>query len=232
MNYDNYISWKSWDSFGHYDCMLDEYYALELKENISVDSKVLEIGFGSGSLLNWLIDQGCNVHGTEINPDLISLAKESNIKLLNFSDPSLTGYEDYFDTIIAFDVLEHLTSNEIALLLDQISFLLKKGGSFIFKVPNCSSPLGNITFFSDLTHKTPFSQEVIKQLFSSQSALKIQSINNESVPVGKRCGKLSKTLLKYIQKSLQKALLRLFSIVWGVKSPLGVNIVCTAVNKK
>ena len=126
MHYDNYISWKSWDRFGHYDCMLDEYYTLELKENISVDSKVLEIGFGSGSLLKWLIDQGCHVHGVEINPDLISRAKENNIKLLNFSDSGLAGYENYFDTIIAFDVLEHLTFDEITLLLDQISFLLKR----------------------------------------------------------------------------------------------------------
>ena len=129
-------------------------------------------------------------------------------------------------------MLEHLTYDEIILLLNQISSLLKKGGRFIFKVPNCGSPLGNITFFSDLTHKTPFSQEVVRQLLSSQNALKIQSINNESIPVGKRCGKPLKTLLKYIQRSLQKALLKLFSIAWGVKSPLGVNIVCTIVNKK
>ena len=54
--------------------------------------------------------------------------------------------------IVAFDVLEHIESEDLIIFLTNIKKCLKPNGAFIFRTPNGSSPLGLANQHGDATH--------------------------------------------------------------------------------
>jgi len=78
------------------------------------------------------------------------------VYLEHSSQFSLT--KTFFDVIVVFDVLEHLTLEEILIFLDRAKQLLVTGGVIIARVPNCASPYGLAYQNGDFTHLTQFSE--------------------------------------------------------------------------
>jgi SAM-dependent methyltransferase len=74
---------------------------------------------------------------------------------------------DSLDAIIAYDVIEHLTKDELITVTDEVARVLKPGGRWIIHVPNGLSPFVGVMTYGDLTHELAFTPESLTQLFLS-----------------------------------------------------------------
>lgn len=114
---------------------------LKKSKIIKRDMSILEIGSGTGALVNQLLSEGYNIKGTEINPNYISFAKDMfGIDLLAKKD--LSSFADNsFDVVLSFDVFEHIPNTDEH--LREVSRVLKEGGYYLLATPN---KLTNIPF--------------------------------------------------------------------------------------
>jgi 2-polyprenyl-3-methyl-5-hydroxy-6-metoxy-1,4-benzoquinol methylase len=153
-DYVNYIHWKSWpnDSFFRFSLHEANYFSADFDDVSLLDAKFLEIGFGNGSLLSWAKSRGAAIYGIETLETSLERAKEKNIPLLS-SDlgDNLPQFNEFFDVIAAYDVLEHLSIPEIIITLDAIAKMLKPGGELMLRFPNRAL---SADFFSMRTTRT------------------------------------------------------------------------------
>jgi len=155
----DYLKWKSWGkdlNFGKLKKQEESYYSAELrrtKREFSSKSNILEIGFGNGSFLRYAKDKKWNIFGTEINEHLINAALESSFNVVH-SDNLKHFEENFFDLVVAFDVLEHIPQNNLPFFISEVKRILKKDGVFIARFPNGDSPFGLPLQNGDITHIT------------------------------------------------------------------------------
>lgn len=64
------------------------------------------------------------------------------------------------DLVVAFDVMEHMTREQLLVLFDTLAALLKSGGHVLARFPNAQSPLGCVTQNGDWTHRSALSAQV------------------------------------------------------------------------
>ena len=160
--YANYQYWKSWDDL--FVCTTDHagYFTAELADLKTADADVLEIGFGVGSCVVWLEKRGARISVTEISERSCAAARARGLDVLPPDLPSVaTGHEARFDTIIAFDVFEHLDLETVGAYLDACATMLKPGGRLLLRFPNTQSPFGLKHQAGDPTHRSELSESVI-----------------------------------------------------------------------
>ena len=127
---------------------------------------ILDVGSGQCFYDEWLHQQNPSLEITAI--DCLDLEpKPSNIGYLRLNLETTLPFSDQsFDTILAFDVIEHI-ENE-AQLISELNRVCKNGGVIIGSVPHDNDkflPNYNLTFYhrSDLTHKRYYLPEAILQ---------------------------------------------------------------------
>ena len=69
-----------------------------------------------------------------------------------------------FNFIIALNFLEHLSKEQLRLVLTEVRRVLAAGGTFVAMVPNAISPLGVLTRHWDITHEWAFTPNNFRQL--------------------------------------------------------------------
>jgi ubiquinone/menaquinone biosynthesis C-methylase UbiE len=92
-----------------------------------IESQILDIGAGSGALINELKSKNYNAAGIDLFPRSNEIQKGS-ITNLEFKD-------DGFNTIFCTEVIEHLTDKQIDKGLVEVKRVLRKDGYFIVTVP-------------------------------------------------------------------------------------------------
>ena len=108
-------------------------------------SRLLDLGCGTGRLTIPLAQSGYNVSGTDINGDIIDIARDkagengvnahfniARAEVLSFSDAT-------FDICIVDSVLEHVTDWEKT--IEEVARVLKPGGIAYFDAANALYPL-------------------------------------------------------------------------------------------
>lgn len=160
--YAGYGTWKQWDEepFGSFT-RKQHYYFRKLTnfypEPVSNNVNVLEIGFGNGAFAGWLkmIYPHISWTGIEIQDALVSKAQKAGFNaILANSDKMLVGQ---YDLIIALDVIEHLTDQEIEAFFSDALAKLKLNGVILTRTPNGGGPFGLPNQTGDSTHITPIS---------------------------------------------------------------------------
>lgn len=125
---------------------------------------VLDVGCSTGSYVYYLIDKGYKAYGCDI---LLHKEWKGNLrKHFKIGDIVDLPYEDNsFETVIAFEVLEHIEYIDDA--LEGLGKISKK--NIIISVPNCLQPevfkASGLAFhhWTDRTHKQFFTKELLVQ---------------------------------------------------------------------
>lgn len=161
--YASYESWKGWDRLFTYTQDKADYFQGETAGLAIKNADVLEIGFGSGDLLQWMIDQGARVVGSEINPVLMQAAIDRGVATIA---PQIDSLQEagagVFDTIVSFDVFEHFTFDQVEAYLVAAEHMLKSGGHLLLRFPNSQSPFGLAPQNGDPTHVSALSRSVLE----------------------------------------------------------------------
>lgn len=118
------------------------------------DKDVLDIGCGYGWCeLNFLARGAKTVTGTEIADQDLSTAKENIVdpraNFLVGSALSLPFPDKSFDTVVCWEVVEHLPKGSENIFFQEAKRVLRDGGSFYLSTPNAHilSKLGDPAFF-------------------------------------------------------------------------------------
>lgn len=119
-------------AYAEYEGAGKEAGLLPLVENL----RVLEVGFGSGALLEALRGKGNAVYGVDAGRAIVEKAKRAgfeNVFLVDASEEPLPFEDDFFDAVYCYEVLEHLTNPHR--LVQEIRRVLRKQGLLFFSVP-------------------------------------------------------------------------------------------------
>ena len=102
---------------------------LKLNKNI----KILNVGAGTGNDIEMLNKFG-KVVVLDIDPKALNLIPDGQVEEKIIGDVCCLNLpHNSFDMVVAFDVLEHIKDDDLA--VDQIKHFLKPDGIFIFTVP-------------------------------------------------------------------------------------------------
>jgi 2-polyprenyl-3-methyl-5-hydroxy-6-metoxy-1,4-benzoquinol methylase len=108
-SYDSYDVLKDWSSFFKPNAREAHLFKREFRGISLANKSFLDIGFGSGALLGWAMQQGAEVAGVEVQEKLLGIASNNGIRA--YSDLSEIESNAY-DVIASFDVLEHIPLQE------------------------------------------------------------------------------------------------------------------------
>lgn len=143
---------------------------LSYLKNFLEGQSILDVGSGLCLYSQWIHQQNPNLSITAV--DYIDMdPKPSNIGYLKLNLESTFPFQDEsFDTIIAFDIIEHI-ENETQ-LVNELNRVCKNNGIIIGSVPHDNDkflPNYNLTFYhrSDLTHKRYYLPETIHSTLCS-----------------------------------------------------------------
>jgi SAM-dependent methyltransferase len=183
-----YEEWKSWkpEDFGRFDAVEARYFEAELESagvRVGKGTRILEIGFGNGRFAGWVASKGAEYCGTELNEGLVSLAKRKGLDAF----PATSRLEELaggrpFDCVLAFDVLEHLTVEEIVTLFRSVCASLAEQGRFVARVPSGDSPFSGPIQYGDATHKTIIGSGMVHQLVQG-SGLEVVDVRCTAFPI-------------------------------------------------
>ncbi|MCD6317775.1 class I SAM-dependent methyltransferase [Candidatus Aerophobetes bacterium] len=130
-------------------------------------ASILDIACGAGHLLHFLQNQGYyKAQGIDLGAEQLKIARKMGVKNIEQADlfEYLEKYKDYFDLIIAFQLIEHLKKDEAVKSLDLIYRALKPGGKVLVTTPNAVSLGGLWISFGDFTHELVFTPRSLSQL--------------------------------------------------------------------
>ncbi len=111
---------------------------------LSAGSRVLDIGCGRGFYLKTLslLDLNLDIYGVDLNQEYLKKAsrilKDKKIHLVESDAAKLPFQGNYFDSVIASEILEHIPDDGKALV--EIYRVLKPGGKAVITVPNRNYP--------------------------------------------------------------------------------------------
>ena len=98
--------------------------------------RLLEIGSGTGAMLQTLLDEGAEAQGVELRQDLIDQARHhfGPLPLERVDGTSLPFADGSFDVVASFDVFEHIPDSDAH--LQEVRRVLKPAGWYVIQTPN------------------------------------------------------------------------------------------------
>ncbi|WP_329742488.1 class I SAM-dependent methyltransferase [Dyella sp. A6] len=184
----DYINWKDWDSaaFGTYSKDERIKFISEVRRTgvlLNNETQVLEIGFGNGTFAGWIREFTQHYVGIEANQALVDRAIDSGIEAYG----SATGLdtvagEREFDLIVAFDVIEHLSLEDIITMMQTWERHLSNDGRILIRIPSGDSPFSGRIMYGDITHKTLLGTTALRQL-APQANLELVATYPPALPI-------------------------------------------------
>lgn len=98
--------------------------------------RVLDIGFGTGTLTEKLYEQGCDIYGQDFSARMIELASEKMPSAKLYQQDFLQGLAEpllhrQYDYIVATYALHHLTDEQKVVFLHNLLSVLKDNGELL-----------------------------------------------------------------------------------------------------
>lgn len=170
--YQKYVStFKTFISNENTDVIKSEYELfrrryLPLIQNFSKDASIIDIGCGSGHMLNFLRSEGFNdLYGIDISEQQVHNARSKELRVdeINIFD-FIKINQKKFDIIFSMDIVEHFYKDELFHFFSEINNILNENGVLIIHTPNGDGLFPNHIIYGDLTHLTIFNPNSLLQI--------------------------------------------------------------------
>ncbi len=151
-----------------------------IREHFPADrsASILDLGCGHGALVYFLRQAGYrNVLGVDVSPEQVAEASRLGIEGIREGDllETLRNLPDHFqDIVIAFDVIEYFTKDELLSFVDEVFRVLKPGGRWLIHAPNGESPFVGTIRYGDMIHEQAFTRGSLSQLLFSSGFLRVE----------------------------------------------------------
>jgi SAM-dependent methyltransferase len=173
---------------------------LPLLNDLDRASPILELGCGSGGLLAYLKRRGfSHAIGIDVSAEQVELASRRGVRaeVANAFD-YLREHRGGFGAIVAVDVLEHFTRDELLRLARLISCALRPGGRMLIQTANGAGLFSRQVVYGDLTHVTILTPESLTQLLRPVGFQDLAFFETGPVPIRLR-GKVDVVLWSAIK---------------------------------
>lgn len=132
---------------------------------------IAELACGHGSFLWWLQQHGYReLAGVDSSAAQIAFARqvtrtvcEEDLNRWLASQPDAS-----WQTLVAIDLIEHLSKDDFMVLLSQVRRVLRPQGRLILRYPNGDSPLVGMNLFNDITHIWTYTANCLNSLARMQ----------------------------------------------------------------
>jgi SAM-dependent methyltransferase len=132
------------------------------------NAQILDVGCGHGALVYFAVQAGYrNCRGVDASAEQVALAERLGIpgvSLGGLSEKMQDQSDESLDVVAAFDVIEHLTKEELLALLEQVHRTLRPGGRLVLHTPNAASPFFGKIRYGDFTHEQAFTSSSLGQV--------------------------------------------------------------------
>lgn len=164
------------------DWLIRQHFPLER------DVSGIDLGCGCGVLLHFAHAAGYRrLTGVDTSAEQVELARRlgiSNVSQGDLRKALATLADGSQDLVIAFDVIEHLSKQELVALVDEVHRVLRAGGRWIINTPNGESPFFGRVRYGDLTHELTFTRRSLSALLMASGFIRVDCHENVPVPVG------------------------------------------------
>ena len=95
--------------------------------------KVLDVGCGTGAVMNFLRARGYDTHGVDMSETALAYCRQKGLQVARSTADHIDFPDATFDIVFALDVLEHIDNAAEAVI--EIKRILRPGGLLIATVP-------------------------------------------------------------------------------------------------
>lgn len=131
--YDDFSGWYERERGRGYHGLIDD-LEVDITAPLARGGKVLEVGCGTGLILERIAREAKEAHGLDISPGMIAKAQERGLDVGIASATDIPFEDDTFDLVYSFKVLAHVP--DIALALQEITRVTKPGGTMVLEFYN------------------------------------------------------------------------------------------------
>ncbi|MCB9029699.1 MAG: methyltransferase domain-containing protein [Deltaproteobacteria bacterium] len=146
------------------------------------NASVVEIGPGRGELQTLFVENQIPSYGVEMDQAMVEACKEKglDVRLGDGIEHIVSAEEDSLGGVIACQVIEHLTQDQLVNLAKACLRAVKPGGKIIFETINTESMVALArNYFRDPTHVFPLHPETMR-FFLELCGLKVLEVKKLS----------------------------------------------------
>lgn len=154
------------------------------------DATILDLGCGHGAFVYHIQRAGyTRITGVDASEEQVREARRLGVRGVQHGD--LVAHLNAIDSssvdlLIAIDVIEHFTKDELSDLVDEFYRVLRTRGKVVSHQPNSEGPFGSFMRHWDYTHELAFTRQSIAQLFLASGFSDIRSYEDKPVVHGLR----------------------------------------------
>ncbi len=168
-----------------YGPALNYYYGRHLPAD--KQARILDIGCGDGNFVYHMQQMGYkNASGIDYSAEQVEKGRSMGIENLVCADlvRFLSENTMQYDAIIAKDVIEHFTRDEVFEILELVNKNLKTGGRFIMQVPNGQGIFYTSVYYGDYTHEMAYTESSVNQVILNTGFTKSACYPTGPIPTG------------------------------------------------
>lgn len=163
-----------------------DYHVYDWIKDLPRGAKVVDLGCGSGNFVKYLRSKGFQtVIGVESSPEQVQEMQKANLDVMQ---QDLFTYlkslpDEELGLIVLFDVVEHLTRDEVFALFDLAIAKLSSGGKMLIQIPNGDSPFFGSIYWDDPTHETAFTARSLYRFLRGAGFASVQFSESFAPPI-------------------------------------------------
>jgi 2-polyprenyl-3-methyl-5-hydroxy-6-metoxy-1,4-benzoquinol methylase len=112
---------------------------------LDYSAKILDVGCGFGRVMSWLIEDGYNPEGIDINPYTVETNKKKSFHCM--TPEEFTKTDEMYDILLMIHIVEHFQPTDLLDFIDIYLDRLKVGGYLLI-----ATPLEQDQFYADFDH--------------------------------------------------------------------------------
>ena len=148
-------------------------------------AKALDLGCGRGEWLQICQSAGFEAHGVDLDAGMLQACRDRGLPVTHGDAIAhlQSQADESLSVVSGFHVAEHISFEQLDLLVREALRALKPGGLLILETPNPENlVVGTVSFYLDPTHQRPIPPQLLEFLPSHHGFGRIQTLRLQEVP--------------------------------------------------